>query len=103
MIPKEVITSLLIAGTSIISIFLTKYFSKDKDYIEMFAEMQTSLYKEIARLSIKVEALEKKEQIALQQEKELNSRIKTLETDNEILLEKVESLQKELSKYVQAK
>lgn len=101
MITEGVITSLLMAGTSIISIFLTKYFSKDKDYISMFSELQTSLHKEIARLSIKVEALEKKEQIALQQEKDLNSRIKTLEADNEILLSKVDSLQKELSKYVQ--
>jgi hypothetical protein len=97
---QNIALALIALLSSITTLIIPKLFSKKKDAVDMYSELQKKLYEEIDRLEVKIKVLEQKEVEAYELEEKLTKRILELEQDNEKQSYEIEQLKNELSKYV---
>jgi hypothetical protein len=97
---QNIALALIALLSSITTLIIPKLFSKKKDAVDMYSELQKKLYEEIDRLEVKIKVLEQKEIEAYKLEEKLTKRILELEQDNKRQSYEIEQLKNELSKYV---
>jgi predicted Holliday junction resolvase-like endonuclease len=97
---QNIALALIALLSSITTLIMPKLFSKKKDAVDMYSELQKKLYEEIDRLEVKIKVLEQKEIEAYKLEEKLTKRILELEQDNKRQSYEIEQLKNELSKYV---
>lgn len=97
---QNIALALIALLSSITTLIIPKLFSKKKDAVDMYSELQKKLYEEIDRLEVKIKVLEQKEVEAYELEEKLTKRILELEQDNKRQSYEIKQLKNELSKYV---
>jgi len=96
---QNIALALIALLSSITTLIIPKLFSKKKDAVDMYSELQKKLYEEIDRLEVKIKVLEQKEVEAYELEEKLTKRILELEQDNKRQSYEIKQLKNELSKY----
>jgi hypothetical protein len=97
---QPVFLTLIALGSALITAVIPRLFSRKKDTVDMFAELQDKLYAEIERLEKKITVLEKREAEATELEARLIGRIAELEQQNVVQAIEINRLKTELEKYV---
>jgi len=97
---QSILLALIALGSSVITVSIPRIFSKKKDTVEMYSEIQNKLYSEIERLEKKILILEQKENESYIIEEKLTKRIAELEQENIRQSNEIEQLKAELSKHV---
>ena len=97
---QPILLALIALGSAILTVTIPRLFSKKKDAVDMYAEIQTKLYSEIERLEKKINLLEQKEEQSYLIEEKLTKRISELEQENLRQAIEIERLKVELKKHV---
>jgi hypothetical protein len=97
---QPIFLALIAFGSALATALIPRLFSRKKDTVDMFAELQDKLYAEIERLEKKITILENREAEAAELEARLISRIAELEQQNVVQALEIDRLKTELEKYV---
>jgi hypothetical protein len=97
---QPIFLALIAFGSALATALIPRLFSRKKDTVDMFAELQNKLYAEIERLEKKITVLEKREAEATELEARLIGRIAELEQQNVVQAIEINRLKTELEKYV---
>jgi len=97
---QPIFLALIAFGSALATALIPRLFSRKKDTVDMFAELQDKLYAEIERLEKKITVLEKREAEATELEARLIGRIAELEQQNVVQAIEINRLKTELEKYV---
>ena len=97
---QPIFLALIAFGSALATALIPRLFSRKKDTVDMFAELQDKLYAEIERLEKKITVLEKREAEAAELEARLIGRIAELEQQNVVQALEIDRLKTELEKYV---
>lgn len=97
---QPILLALIALGSAVLTVTIPRLFSKKKDTVDMYAEIQTKLYSEIERLEKKINLLEQKEEESYLLEEKLTKRISELEQENLRQAIEIERLKIELKQYV---
>lgn len=97
---QPILLALIALGSAVVTTVAPRLFSKKKDTVDMFVELQEKLYSEIDRLEKKIIVLEQREHEAYILEEKLIKRIAELEQENIRQANEIQQLKAELEKYV---
>jgi hypothetical protein len=97
---QPILLALIALGSALVTALIPRLFTRKKDTVDMFAELQERLYAEIERLEKKITVLEKREAEATELEARLIGRIAELEQQNVVQAIEINRLKTELEKYV---
>lgn len=97
---QPILIALIAFSSALVTALVPRLFSRKKDTVDMFAELQERLYAEIERLEKKITILEKREAESAQIEARLIGRIAELEQQNVVQALEIDRLKTELEKYV---
>lgn len=82
LVDNGILIAIVGAASSLGTVIIQKAFSRKKDAVEIQSQIIQDLYKELARLRVEVEQLQKERIIAATREDELQTRVEELEADN---------------------